>query len=136
MKKDVLVILRRKVLVVKILIATSFVAFIAYTDYQVPIVYVSTTGNDRWSGSYPEPLSDCSDGPVATLEKAKELLREKRKDTPNSGGVVLIRGGNYFLKNTFMLEEVDSGINDSPVTWQSYKGEEVNIIGGVPIERL
>lgn len=100
------------------------------------IVYVSTLGNDEWSGNYPDPLPDNSDGPVASLEKARDILREKRKNLTSQGGVILIRGGNYFLKNTLYLEEVDSGTDKFPVTLQSFRGEEVNIIGGIEIEKL
>ena len=37
--------------------------------------YVSPTGNDRWSGTLSEPNATLTDGPFATLEKAREAVR-------------------------------------------------------------
>lgn len=121
----------------EVVIVILLVVFITVpAECKVPLVYVSNLGNDHWGGDYPEPLPDNTNGPVATLERAKELLREKRKDFSTTGGMILIRGGNYYLKSTLVLEELDSGSEDNPVTWQAYKGEVVNIIGGIYIDKL
>jgi len=42
--------------------------------------FVATNGNDRWSGRFAQPTTDGSDGPFATLERARDSLRESRKD--------------------------------------------------------
>jgi hypothetical protein len=41
-------------------------------------VYVSPTGNDRWSGATAQPNAQGTDGPVATLERARDILRQKK----------------------------------------------------------
>ncbi|MCX8064350.1 MAG: right-handed parallel beta-helix repeat-containing protein [Candidatus Hydrogenedentes bacterium] len=124
-------------LTVFIIVSLLLHTFLFTEEIREPIIiYVSTLGNDEWSGNYPEPLSDNKDGPVATLERARDLLREKRGNNLGKGGVVLIRAGNYFLKNTLYFEDVDSGSEEFPIVWQAYKGEEVNIIGGIQIEKL
>ena len=41
--------------------------------------HVSPSGNDAWSGSLAEPNAGLTDGPVATLERARDAIRERRK---------------------------------------------------------
>ena len=38
--------------------------------------YVSPVGNDNWSGTLPDPSSNHVDGPFATIEKARDAVRE------------------------------------------------------------
>src|SRR3989339_1832385 len=58
--------------------------------------YVSAKGNDSWSGKLAEPLKNGSDGPFATLEKARDAIRTLKK-TGNlaKGTTVLIKSGVY-----------------------------------------
>ncbi len=101
-----------------------------------PIFYVSSEGNDSWSGTFPEPVDGGSDGPFKTLEKARDMLREVLRKAEKKGGIVLIRKGKYELSFPLELNEEDSGSAEFPVIWQSYKGEEVFIIGGKEIQNL
>jgi hypothetical protein len=41
--------------------------------------HVSPSGNDAWSGSLAEPNAGRTDGPVATLERARDAIRERRR---------------------------------------------------------
>ncbi len=45
---------------------------------QTPAVtlYVETTGNDAWNGTLPAPNAAKTDGPVATLARARDLIRD------------------------------------------------------------
>ena len=52
--------------------------------------YVATDGNDKWSGKLAAPNDGETDGPFATLERARTALRASGK----VGGTVLIRGGD------------------------------------------
>jgi hypothetical protein len=55
--------------------------------------YVSPRGSDTWSGTLSEPNDPRTDGPFATLQRARDAVRESLKN--RSGDiVVLIRGGN------------------------------------------
>ena len=72
-----------------------------------PTIYVATNGNDKWNGSAPEPNFLKTNGPVATLERARDLLRK------TGGGTVYIRGGTYARSQTFDLGEED-GAGDRP----------------------
>ncbi len=40
--------------------------------------YIAVNGNDNWSGLLPEPNKNNTDGPFATLVKARDSVRELR----------------------------------------------------------
>lgn len=94
--------------------------------------YVSPAGNDVWSGTLPEPNGDGSDGPVATLNAARDAVRKLRNDRPEFAGAVtvMLREGVYAIKEPFTLSAVDSGTHDAPVTYTAYAGERPVISGG------
>jgi hypothetical protein len=56
--------------------------------------HVSPSGNDAWSGSLPEPNAGRTDGPVATLERARDAIRERRKAGLAEPVTVFIHAGN------------------------------------------
>jgi len=43
--------------------------------------YVSTEGSDTWSGTSANPNANKDDGPFATLERARDAVRELKKET-------------------------------------------------------
>ena len=45
-------------------------------------VYVSPAGNNQWSGSLAQPNAQGTDGPVATLDRARDILRQKKAECP------------------------------------------------------
>lgn len=89
--------------------------------------YVATNGNDTWSGRLAAPNAVKTDGPFASLERARDELR---KDNGH-GAVVWLRGGRYYLRQTFKLEEQDSGTAEAPITYRAYEGEKPVLVGGV-----
>jgi len=90
--------------------------------------YVSPQGNDAWSGRLPTPNADCSDGPFATLSRAREALREH-----GAPGTVWLRGGDYVLTESFALTAEDGGTADAPVVYCALPGERARLLGGVRI---
>src|SRR4051812_14265868 len=75
----------------------------AAADYEV---FVSPQGNDAWSGGLAEPDSAKSDGPVATLQRARDLVRAfKRKVSKEASEPIYItlRGGTYRLSEPLQL---------------------------------
>ena len=58
-------------------------------------LYVATDGSDAWTGRPGSANGDRSDGPLATLEAARQRIRElKAKGPLPAGGVeVVLRGG-------------------------------------------
>lgn len=86
-------------------------------------LYVSTQGSDDWSGRLSEPNKQQTDGPFATLARAKNAVRELRKQNSSGDVVVLIRGGTYRLKQTVVFEVQDGGPPDSKTTYAATPGE-------------
>ena len=97
------------------------------------IFYVSLSGNDAWSGTLSDPDSAGTDGPFASLERARDAVRKlKQSSAPINGSIsVVLRGGIYRVEKTFNLSAEDSGSEDSPVVWRSETGEKVVLTGGV-----
>ncbi len=116
-----------------------FLAFVGYLtansiSSQAADFYVATNGNDAWSGRLTAPNGKRTDGPFATLERARDELRTlkaagKLKDV----ATVHLRGGSYPLERSFILSKEDSGTEKSPVVYRAYRREEVRLIGGTEI---
>lgn len=111
-----------------LLLATT----LAYPADIKPTVYVSPVGSDRWSGKLPAPNAAKSDGPVATLERARDLVRElkRAKGLPNRGLVVELQAGVYELGQNFLLTLEDSGTAQCPITYRAARSKEVRIVAG------
>ena len=96
--------------------------------------YVSTDGKDSFSGTLPARNQKGTDGPFATLERAREAVRELRRrhggTLPEGGVRVYIRGGTYERTASFELGPEDSGSPRSPVVYAAHKNEEVRLSGG------
>src|SRR5438270_11467132 len=97
--------------------------------------YVATSGNDAWSGELAAPNEQQSDGPLSTLESARDKVRALRKNgqLPPTGVAIEVRGGTYYLKQTFTLTAEDSGTKDAPVIYRVTAGEVAYLNGGTPI---
>lgn len=95
--------------------------------------HVSPLGNDTWSGTLVEPDSGHTDGPFATLERARDAIRERRKAGLAAPITVFIHGGEYPLAKTFTLSKEDSGTAEAPVAWRAYRDERPVLIGGAVI---
>jgi hypothetical protein len=94
--------------------------------------FVSLNGNDAWSGKQPEVNSDRTDGPFATLHRARDAIRTlKGTDGELTSPVtVILRSGTYFLQNTLVLSSEDSGTRECPITWCAFPGETPILSGG------
>ncbi|MBV5342574.1 right-handed parallel beta-helix repeat-containing protein, partial [bacterium] len=58
--------------------------------------YVSTVGDDSWSGKLAEPNAAKTDGPFATVKRAKQAVRFF-KHSLYRDIFIMIRGGEYKL---------------------------------------
>lgn len=95
--------------------------------------YVSGVGNDAWSGTLAKPTMDGSDGPFATLERARDALRALKQTQgglPAGGVTVWIRQGDYVRTRTFLLTAEDSGTREAPITYRARQGKRVRFLGG------
>ncbi|MGN6583665.1 MAG: right-handed parallel beta-helix repeat-containing protein [Rhizobiaceae bacterium] len=69
------------------------------------IFYVSPKGRDDWTGRLQRPNPQRTDGPVATLEKARDLARATA--TPD---VIVMGGGDYYLAQPVTFGPEDAGL--------------------------
>jgi len=94
-------------------------------------LYLATDGNDAWSGRIPSPNAGRTDGPLASLEGARDALRKGRGARKVRLPVaVLLRAGTYALRKPFVLEPQDSGTPEGPVVYTSCSGERAVLTGG------
>ena len=92
--------------------------------------YVSLKGDDRWSGRFPDPNPSGTDGPFATLERARDTLRSVKENAGLREPLrVSIRGGTYYRSEPFILTAADSGAGDCPITYAAYAGEKAVLAG-------
>ena len=76
----------------------SSLAVSGITGAQTATLFVSTDGDDGWSGKLEAPNAEKSDGSFATIARARDAIRAMKADGGLSGPVnVMVRGGTYFL---------------------------------------
>ena len=96
-------------------------------------LYVSTIGNDSWSGKLKEPNLTKSDGPFATIGKARDAIRQLKEAAKLSDGKVIVevQGGLYELSGSIELGAIDGGKDSlSRVSYLAQKGSAVRLSGG------
>src|SRR5581483_10556057 len=91
--------------------------------------YISPDGKDSWSGRLEAPNAAKSDGPFATVERARKAVQGIKKG--HSGPItVMLRGGTYFLSAPLTFDHSDSGSSNAPVIYEGFPGEKPVISGG------
>jgi len=111
-------------------LAVAAVALAATRTFALDL-FVAPDGRDTWSGRLVAAAADGDDGPFATIERARDAIRELKK----AGGLdepvtVRLRGGTYELAAPLQFTPEDSGRAEQPVTYCSYDGETAAISGG------
>lgn len=98
-------------------------------------VFVSPQGNDSWSGKLEQPNAEKTDGPVASLPVARDLVRAfKRKNkNPDEAIFITLRAGTYRLSEPLQLGQADSGTEKVPVVIRAFAGEQPIVTGGVEV---
>lgn len=96
------------------------------------LLFVSPTGSDSWSGRIPDRNPAGTDGPFATLERARDAIRAMRASAglPAGGVHVVLREGDYFRTGPFELGPEDSGTSRAPIRYVAAPRERVRLIGG------
>lgn len=111
------------------LLLTMFLASLAAAE----TIYIAPDGRDAWKGTLPAPNADKSEGPVATLERARDLVRlaQTARNSASGAIVVELRGGDYFRDRVFELSAEDgSRAPDTTITYRAAPGETVRLLGG------
>ena len=107
-------------------------------------LYVARDGRDSWSGALAAPNASNTDGPFATIERARDEIRQQTTNLvspqtwlgrrPLSRPVtVWVRGGDYFLNEPLQLTAEDSGSEKAPIVYRTFGNEIVRLIGGVTV---
>ncbi|MCX6901276.1 MAG: right-handed parallel beta-helix repeat-containing protein [Verrucomicrobia bacterium] len=105
----------------KICFSMLLLAFACRAGSAAPAAfYVAANGKDTNPGTEAKPF--------ATLERARDAIRQSKIPNPKSKIEVLVRRGTYALPQTLKLDARDNG-----VTWRAYKNEKPIIIGGKQI---
>ncbi len=100
------------------------------------VVHVSPIGDDGWSGSLAEPAADRSDGPVASLSRARDRVRELRAadESRRADPVrVVVADGTYRVREPLILGPEDGGTPPARVSYEAAPGARPVISGGRPI---
>jgi len=102
------------------------------------VLYVAPDGDDRWSGRLDAPDAQRGDGPLASLEAARDAIRARLAvgRPPPAGVVVELRGGRYERRAPFVLGAQDSGAPGAPIVYRARAGEHAVLDGGRPIAGL
>jgi len=94
--------------------------------------FVATDGDDTWTGRLASPNEGRSDGPFATLARARDAIRKLKESGPLPvGGIsVEVGGGAYEIDAVIDFGRLDGGTPDSPIEYRARPGELVRFIGG------
>lgn len=102
-----------------------FVALsVASTRAEAAVLYLSPNGNDAWSGTSPRVNAAKTDGPLKTLNAARDKLHAIRvasKRAPQTDRVI-IGSGIYEMRTPLVLSPQDSGSADFPISYEAAPG--------------
>jgi hypothetical protein len=94
-------------------------------------VFVAPGGNDTSSGMLDAPNSEGTDGPLATITAARDLVRKtKALGALDEGAIVEIRGGTYHVTEPIHFSLEDSGADAGEIVYRAYAGEQPVVHGG------
>ena len=111
---------------------TAFGALLmsAATAYGLTL-YVAPDGNDQWSGRLAKASADKSDGPLASLQGARDAVRKLKAGAPLKEAVrIAIADGTYPLPQAVVFAPEDSGTADAPVSYEAAPGAKPVFDGG------
>ncbi len=87
---------------------------------EADILYVSTEGNNGWSGRLAQPNTGRTDGPVASLAAARDKIRRLKSQGKITEPVrVIIQDGTYVLSEPFILTPEDGGTKECPISYEA-----------------
>lgn len=94
-------------------------------------LHVSPQGNDAWSGRLKRPNTEGTDGPLASLRGARDVVRNLRSSGESPDAVkVLVEDGLYQMDEPFVLSPEDSGTATCPVSYEAAPHARPVISGG------
>lgn len=94
-------------------------------------LYVSTEGNDAWTGTLRTPNPARTDGPLASLGGARDAIRKlKAAGAFQQPVCVRVQSGQYPLVAPVVFEPRDSGTEQCPIRYVGDPGTKPVISGG------
>ncbi|MHC4243032.1 MAG: hypothetical protein ACYSU4_11565, partial [Planctomycetota bacterium] len=112
--------MRRQSLTIKSLFCCVLVSLFLCSCAQDLTIYVSTQGNDQWSGRRKNTNRNRTNGPVASLAGARDKIRRLKSRGSITGSVqVIVTDGTYTLNEPFILTPQDGGTKDYPVSYEA-----------------
>ena len=106
------------------MVMVTFILHSNFLNGQVQI-YISPSGSDKNVGS--------KDQPFATLQKARNYIRELKKKGLKEDVNIYLRKGTYYLTETFELGLQDSAPENHRITYKNYEDEHPVISSGVRV---
>lgn len=88
--------------------------------------YIAPGGNDAASGETPQQA-------FRSLQKARDVIRNTKKQHPSDTIFVYLLKGEYKLKEPFELGPEDGGTKGAPVIYSAFPGDKVEVNGGEKI---
>jgi hypothetical protein len=94
-------------------------------------IYISPEGNDEWSGRLSKANSQRTDGPAATITRARDIIRQLKAEKAIDEAIrVLIADGTYEMTKAFVLTPEDGGTKEYPVSYEAAAGAKPVFTGG------
>ncbi len=93
------------------------------------VFHVTPNGNDSWSGT--KSAARKPNGPFATLERARDAVREARRAGETGPVTINVAPGTYRVSGTLELGQEDGGTSAGPVIWRGKSGAVLT--GGIEV---
>ena len=109
---------------------------VAHAILSTKIFYVSVDGNDKWTGTLSSKNSSESDGPFATLQQARNAIRNLKNNGSKDSFTVVVRGGIYRFNETLTFGPEDSGTQSNPLIIRAFNDEHPILTGSKKIDKF
>ena len=117
-----------------LLAALALTASLAASSAAAVTFHVAPDGSDQWSGRLQKPNGDRTDGPLASLQAARDAVRRfKAAEPPNEPVEVVVADGQYRLVQPLVFTPDDSGTEAAPMVYRAAPGAKPVFSGGRPI---
>jgi len=126
--------LPRQILCISLVLILWLSNFCSAADEAVNY-YVSPEGSDSFTGTLARNTARHNDGPFATIQHARDVVRGVIQASGNHRVPIniYIRGGTYWLVDPLIFSPIDSGTPQAPVTYQPYQNEKPVVSAGKPV---
>jgi hypothetical protein len=104
---------------------------VGYQSSSAMTLYVAPDGKDSWTGHLERPSADGTDGPLASLKGARDVIRRLKGDGPLKQPVeVIVADGVYPVGEPVVFTPEDSGTEQCPITYRAAPDAKPIFSGG------